>query len=237
MACSDDDPEPRSRIEFCEDWAEMACSAETVSACQSGTEEACRAAQQSFCEDLVPAGYSDAQGDACLAAVEDAYADADLTADEVDTVRRLGGACEDVVTGARSVGQTCETDIDCDAAGGVQCVQRGGQPSGTCQVPIVVNAGESCTDLAQTCTDGFFCNGSNCIATQATGAACQNDVECGSAGYCGPDGACATRLAVGVPCTVDEECQSGLCYAASGQQLCADLIRLSPAEPLCADLR
>lgn len=236
-ACSDDDPAPRTRAEFCQDWADAACSDDTVTACQAADEEACRLSQQAYCEALVPTTFSDERGDDCIDAVEDAYDDGDLTSTEIAIVRRLDGACSRVVTGTRVEGQSCDTDSDCDRSNGVQCIRRGGARGGLCQVPELVGAGQACTDPEQTCPEGFFCDGSNCIAALESGAACQNNVQCEPGGYCSPADICVARLEVGSNCSTDEECVSQLCYAANGQRTCADLIRLSPAEDICSDLR
>jgi hypothetical protein len=236
-ACSDDEPSERSRAQFCQDWAEAACSADTVSACQAADASACRNSQQTYCETLVPASFSDARGDACIDAVSDAYDDADLTGAEIDTVRRLGGDCSGIVTGTQAVGQSCDTNADCDGSNGVECVQRGGARQGTCQVPEPTGPGQPCSDPAQTCPAAFFCDGSNCIAARTTGQACQNDVECAPNGYCSASDVCVARGAVGSVCTSDDECLSGVCYAANGERTCTDLIRLSLSEDICSDLR
>ncbi len=236
-ACSDDDPAPRTRVQFCEDWANAACSDDTVSACQAVDREACSLSQQTYCQALVPATFSGADADDCIDAVGDAYADADLTGAEIDTVRRLGGSCSRIVTGTRGVGQACDTDIDCNRSDGVQCVRRGGLIGDTCQVPEAVGPGQSCMQPEQTCPEGFFCDGSNCIATLPVGEPCQGDVECSPVGYCDTTNECVARLPVGSACTSDNECGSQLCYAANGERTCADLIRLSPADEVCGDLR
>ena len=142
-----------------------------------------------------------------------------------------------IVTGTRAEGQSCDTDSDCDRSNGVECVRRAGARGGICQVPEVVGAGQACTDPAQTCPEGFFCDGSNCIAAPEIGEPCQNDVQCEPVGYCSTADVCVARLQVGSNCTSDDECESQLCYAANGQRTCADLIRLSPAEDFCSDLR
>jgi hypothetical protein len=236
-SCSDDDASPRTRAEFCEAWAEAACSDDTVTACQASSQDNCRSAQQGHCQEVVPVSFSDARGDECIDAVGDAYSDADLTGTELDTVLRLGGGCSGIVTGTRALGQSCDTDNECDRSNGVVCVRRGGVPAGVCQVPEEVGAGQRCSDPAQTCSEGFFCDGSNCIASKGAGQACQNDVECAPGGFCGSDDTCLTRLAVGAMCASDEVCESRLCYAVDGERRCAQLVRLSPAEDLCADLR
>lgn len=140
-SCSDDDSGPRDRAEFCQDWAEAACSDDTVTACQSSSQDTCRLAQQSYCLETVPMSFSDARGNQCIDAVGDAYDDADLTGTELDTVRRLGGDCSGIVTGTRALGQSCDTNNDCDRSTGVECVGRGGLRGGICQVPEQVGPG------------------------------------------------------------------------------------------------
>lgn len=236
-ACSDDDPAPSTRAEFCQDWAAAACSDDTVAACQATDQEACRLSQAAYCEALVPTTFSDAQAGDCIDAVSDAYDDGDLTSTEVATVRRLDGDCSRIVTGTRSEGQACDTNGDCDRSRGFECVRRGEARGGVCLVPDVVGAGQACTDATQTCPEGFFCDGSNCIAALPVGDACQSNVQCEPAGYCSPADVCVARLQVGSECSSDDECVSQLCYEANGQRTCADLVRLSPAEDLCSDLR
>ena len=109
-ACSGgDDAKPRTREEFCQEWAKKACSSAVVSACQATSAEACRLSQQAFCARLVPATFSDSAANACLTAVGDAYADADLTGAELKTVLELGPPCNRIVNGASTLGEACTT--------------------------------------------------------------------------------------------------------------------------------
>ncbi|HET9959845.1 MAG TPA: hypothetical protein VFQ61_35380 [Polyangiaceae bacterium] len=233
---SEDAPAQRTREAFCRDWAQAACSEQTVSACQAASPEACRASQVTFCESLVPSTFSDTQGDKCIQAVKDAYSDADLTATELTTVLKLDGACAVIVRGNRGKGESCSSTRDCDASTGYECVIRGGQTSGTCQIPEEVGAGQRCSALQQVCGAGFYCDGSNCIAAKEAGDSCVSDVECGEAGLCAGS-ECVDRAKVGSACTADEECISGICYTVNGAGSCVDRIRLSPAESACQDLR
>lgn len=235
--CSSSDPETtsRTREEFCRDWAEAACSEEAVSACQTNA-EACHLTQQRYCQLLVPMEFSDAHGDACIAAVGAAYADGDLTGTELSTVLQLGPPCDAVVRGLRGKGEPCVEDRDCDVSNGVHCVWHGQQPMGTCQVPEVVAPGNDCDAPQESCEAGYYCNGANCISTKEVGEPCVNDAECGADGRCAAS-SCVARLAVGISCSQDADCTSNLCYALSGGNVCVDRIRLSPAEPLCENLR
>lgn len=238
-ACSsDDDERPRTREEFCREWAAAACSSEVVSVCQAASPEACRLSQQGSCEALVPAAFSDARGDACLDAVRAAYADADLTSRELLTVFKLAAPCDRLALGSRERGQSCEASSDCDTAAGFSCVIKGGALEGTCEQPVVKGPGLSCAAAQEICTEGFYCNGENCVEGKPEGGSCTRHEECGPDGYCGADSECVARLTVNTPCSSDFECASGVCFALSGgTEVCLDRLRLSPSEPACGDLR
>ncbi|MGC4089031.1 MAG: hypothetical protein QM756_14240 [Polyangiaceae bacterium] len=208
-----------------------------VSTCQATNVEACHLAQQAYCLALVPANFSDEKGDACIEAVAKAYADADLTGAELLAVTELGPPCDAIVRGPSGAGESCSSDRDCDGSEGYRCALRGGAANGTCQVPELVGAGQKCAALQQTCGDGFYCDGNNCIATKSLGESCSNDYECGSVARCESDASCAPKLALGDPCTSAADCASGVCYSINGQRSCVDRIRLSPAEALCDELR
>lgn len=185
----------------------------------------------------MPRTFSDERADACLSAVEAAYADADLTGDELVTVLHLGPPCDAVVRGPQARGETCSENHDCDASNGFSCVKRGGSATGSCQVPELVGAGQKCEALQQTCGAGFYCNGENCIAAKDPGETCTSNDECGPTARCDTSSSCVARLAVGASCTQNEECASELCYMLGGSSTCVDRIRLSPAEPVCENLR
>lgn len=236
---SNDGPAEMTREQFCLDWANAACSDETVSVCQASNAEACRVAQRKSCQALVPtSGFSGQKADACLSAVSAAYADADLTAAEAKTVMRLGEPCDRLVRGPRGAGQSCSSKIDCNTPDGFDCVVKGSSSDGTCQTPIVKQPGLSCAAAQDTCTDGFYCNGTNCVEAKALGESCANPAECGAEGFCSTSSECTLRLAVSSPCTKDSDCVGDLCYQADDSiPVCLDRLRLSPAEPACDDLR
>lgn len=96
-------------------------------------------------------------------------------------------------------------------------------------------AGFSCDEPQQTCAEGFFCNGENCIAALDPEEGCSNDPQCGPEHYC--DESCQERLPVGEDCDTDSQCLSDLCYSFDDSRTCVNRIRLSPAEPMCAALR
>jgi hypothetical protein len=237
-ACSgNDEDKARSREEFCADWANAACTAETVSACQAANAEACHLSQQAFCISLVPENFSDTRGDECIKAVGAAYKDADLTGAELATVLELGAPCDAILRGPRGVGEECSSTRDCDASKGYECVFHAGSSMGTCQVPELVGPGQKCAALQQTCGAGFYCDGKNCIAVKEAGESCSSSYECGELAICNNDSSCAAKLGVGESCSTGAECASGVCYEVAGEKSCADRIRLSPAESLCENLR
>ena len=108
---------------------------------------------------------------------------------------------------------------------------------GTCHVPRVVEAGFECGAPEECCTDGFYCNGDNCVVGKDAGGVCSVQEECAAENYCAASGVCAARLELGEDCGADHECLSGVCFAFGSERTCVDRIRLSPSEPLCDQLR
>lgn len=237
VGCSSDAEPEQTREGFCRDWAAKACSAKVVSACQAESADACRLTQQAACQNALPAGFVDDNASACLNAVASAYEDADLNAAELATVLRFGPPCDRLVRGERAGGDSCEATTECDAAAGFACVIKGSDSVGTCQKPRVAQPGLACDALQETCTEGFYCNGENCVVGEDAGSACATQQECGSEGYCAADGTCAERFAVRAECTADHECLSGVCVSFDAERICVDAIRLSVSEPLCEELR
>lgn len=237
VACSGEDPAPRTRAQFCADWAAAACSQDVVSVCQASDAESCQEAQEAFCEELVPASFSDAGGSACLRAVSQAYADADLRDEELGVVLRLAEPCDAIIAGPGEAGDSCEEPRDCNLAAGLDCIKKAGSTEGVCRMPEVVGAGLDCEAEQKTCEAGFFCNGDNCVQARDPGEECTINEECGEEGFCNADGECEERFAVGEPCEEDIQCEAGVCYAFEDETVCTDLIRLSRSEPVCDDLR
>lgn len=236
-ACSGDDPAPRTRAQFCADWAAAACSDEVVSACQAEDVESCRVAQEAFCEELVPASFSDTAGSACIRAVRRAYADADLDGEELGVVLRLAEPCDGIIAGPGEEGDSCEEPRDCNLAAGLECLKKSDSTEGVCRMPEVVMAGLDCEAEQKTCEEGFFCNGSNCVEARDPGDECTIQAECGEEGFCNAEGECEESYAVGEACETDMQCGTGICYEFEDETVCTDLIRLSRSEPVCDDLR
>jgi hypothetical protein len=225
------EPAELTRSDFCARWAEAACTEEVVSVCQATTVEDCRYSQRQQCDDDLPSDLVNRGVDECIAAVADAYEDADLTAAELEIVARYGAPCNEIFLAGEG-GGACESDSDCEPA--LRCVFKD-EAEGQCQDPVIVEPGLRCTAPEEMCEEGFFCDGSNCIAALDEGDDCQNHVQCGGELYC--DEVCLEKLSVGDDCTKDAECSTGICYGPDGEMTCANRLRLSPAEPMCDSLR
>jgi hypothetical protein len=239
---------------FCLEWAERACNDTVVSHCSAADADACVAGQRQFCESIVDDGkYSRLTAEACLDGVEEAYADAQLTAEERDTVRLLGPPCDKIVSGSTGGGGTCTEDTDCNRDVDLLCVKKAGRGTGTCQIPQAVGGGRDCSAADAVCESGFYCDGTNCLAEKVSGAACSESVPCSAATRClTPDGqpptttdggeppaaSCEPRSSVGRPCKDDDDCTTRICSLRAGTEegVCSAVILLSPTDPHCASL-
>jgi hypothetical protein len=242
-ACSSDTSSSMTQPEFCTEWAKAACSKETVSVCQAEDAESCQLAQQRYCRELVPKeGFSSVHADKCLDAVSSAFEDGDLTAKEMLVVYRLGSPCDQLNAGPRDVGESCNSDDDCNAPEGVTCITKGTSTTGVCEIAKIKQPGTSCAAASDVCTSGFYCDGEHCVEGKGVTSACATQLECGSEAYCASTGVdsstCEARLGVGADCNADVECASGVCLRTdeAGPGQCFDRLRLSPAEPACNDL-
>jgi len=237
IACKEEEePEPRTREVFCRDWAAAACNEEVVSVCQAADVEACREAQEDYCRSIAPERFSGARSDMCIEAVGQAYSDADLTESELRTVRLLDAPCHQLSVGTRGEGQSCMVRDDCETAAGFDCVMKSDRATGTCEIPEVVDPGEDCEADQQVCTEGFFCNGENCIAARDPGDPCTHHEECDD-GFCDADGTCVEGLAIDDSCEDDAQCAEGICYDFGDERVCTDRVVLSRNDPICGDLR
>jgi hypothetical protein len=231
---------------FCDAWAESACQKDVLDACQADTKEDCLSSQSAFCRRLIPDNYSSEHASECLKAVQAAYEDADLTAEELAIVIKLGAPCDQLSKGTSSDGEACEKNDDCDTAGGFSCITKLGATAGVCAKPEEVGAGEACDGPAQVCAEGYFCTGEYCVVYKRTDGVCEADYQCKPADHCVIDatedpatGTCQLRGKLSTACAKDDDCQSHYCVVPSGKTegLCASLIRLSQSEPLCENLR
>jgi len=229
--------EERTREEFCADWADAACSEETLSACQALDAAACEKSQAEACLDLVPKNFSDSKGAACIDAVRAAYQDGDLRGTELSVVFNLSGPCALIIKGPGAVGDDCSDDNDCNAPDGLRCVKKSANDEGSCQTPVVVGPGRDCSGAAQMCEVGFYCNGENCVESKAAGRDCEHADECASGLFCNQDGKCEAGRRVSESCDTDQECQSGVCLENGEARVCTDRVVLARSEPICDTLR
>lgn len=246
LGCSGDEEGPKAdnalRTEqgFCQEWAKRACNSRVISACSS-TKEGCLDRQSNYCEGLIPSGYSSVNAEACLEAVEDAYGNAQLSAEDIDVVVKLGGGCSQLIRGARAEGDTCTDRYQCDTVHGFDCVIKPGQESGTCQVPEFVGGGARCDDEATVCDLNFYCDADSgrCFEPADLDDDCVSDVICGVNAFCekqsgDAEGTCTARLEDRRACVRDAECLSGYCLPSLGQ--CVSSITLTIESSSCNDL-
>lgn len=257
-ACSgtEEPPDPlRNAQGFCQEWAKAACQPSVVENCDTEKDD-CIATQSQFCETIVPEEYSRRKASACLSAVKTAYRDAKLTGDEVQIVRYLAAPCDQLSSGTRDAGESCNSNDECDTSLGFACITKLGSSDGICEKPDVVGPGQACDGDAEVCEEGYFCNGDNCVAYEELGEACDGDYECapehrcvapaasGAGGAGGGSGeaepaVCTERAGLNDVCTSDDDCQTHYCYKETGatEGECASTITLSRSEPLCDDLQ
>jgi len=204
----------------------------------------CKATQSDFCLGIIPENYSSKHASACLTAVKNAYKDASLSSEDIAIVIKLGDPCDQLSKGTSGEGESCMKNDDCNTAGGLTCVIKLGGDTGTCATPTEVGGGEACDLDDQVCSDGFYCDGANCIAYKKAGKACTADYQCTPETHCviptdATEGTCDARLALNDPCAADAECASGYCAIAPKDTMgeCASTIVLTRLEPLCLNLR
>ncbi len=224
---------------FCEQWGKAACNSKVVANCSAASADACVAAQKEYCLTLVsPSGYSSKYAKQCISAVHDAYADATLTSDEYKLVTSLAAPCDQLEKGPGAEGDTCSDDSGCNTLEGLHCVIRPGDSSGTCYKPKIQSGGFPCDQPDETCAANYYCDGSNCLASKAVGAACSATQPCVDAAQC-VSGTCQAKAAKSAACSGNSDCQSDICAIAAGSQsgVCVDTIILSPTDPICTHLR
>lgn len=223
---------------FCQEWARAACNDDVVSICgMTDDNEGCLESQEAFCDNsLEDENYVPDNARDCVDAVRSAYADGDLSAEELQTVRRFGPPCDTLWKGDSDEGEKCDEPSDCDTVDGYTCVRKG--ETSTCQIPEVVGGGRSCDEAQQICEEDFYCDGENCLERLDLDESCQSDEQCKADLRC-EGGGCVERAGPAEHCTSDAECASNLCTIAFGDSsgICVSMVRLSASEPVCKDLR
>jgi hypothetical protein len=232
---------------FCNAWATNACNPTVVDDCQAPSVDACIAAQEAFCKSKLPGGYQSDNAQACLDRVKVAYDDAELSIEDIRVVLQFGDPCDKLIRGSTPEGGACTVDTECDTLDGQKCVMKPGQTIGACHEPVVVGGGLRCDAPEETCEEGFYCNGTNCVEPAGPDDPCNADAECGADLRCildaaddagVPTGTCQPRAVLSAECTADNECQSGYCSIAPGETgLCADMVSFGLREPVCEDLK
>ncbi len=237
VACGDDggEKDPLSTAAgFCKEWAEAACNKDVVESCSEDPDvDACRESQVKFCRSMVSSSKYKKRGvEECLAGVEKAYADARITAEEAQTVLRMGPPCSRVLGGGEP---SCEKEADCSDTDGPVCEIPEGLKVGTCRL----SGGLSCEDSELECASTFFCNGENCVARLGEGKECESDRECKPTLKCAESedeegiNVCTPRKDTGEECEEHDECQSQLC--SDGE--CTTRVILNDRSEMCDDLR
>jgi hypothetical protein len=243
---TEDAPDPNATVSgFCGNWAKAACSSAVVQACAGAEKadatltDACVVSQRVFCEGLLPAkGYSSQKATQCLSAVQNAYKDARLTALEIATVRHRGDPCNHLIKGPQGSGESCAIDDDCDTLKNYLCVMKSG--SGTCQVPKLVDNGDSCSAPDSACNPGYYCGiDEACVKSKAVGKTCAADFECETGLVCDPDTTKCVAKVSAEKCMKDDDCTTNVCDIPVGSSsgMCVSAITLSASSGVCEDLR
>ena len=210
---------------FCQAVATADCSAALVQACYGATDTTLAAdtnlciAARSPISKCNPKGLSyhpDLAG-ACLTQHQAVYATSQIDGAAVASLR---DACLPVFNKGNTQGSTCALDSDCDVVNLLRCVVHAGK--GTCQSPVPVMAGESCTLAAAQCTDSnsrtdtLYCDtGNHCVAAGAGGDKCGAAQPCGTGLRCTATKLCASQLADSQPCHADGDCLGSFCLGAN----------------------
>jgi hypothetical protein len=246
--CSSTDAEadPNGSVSgFCTNWAKAACSSAVVLAC-SGAEkvnaeltDSCVMSQRAFCEGLLPTkGYSSQKASQCLSAVQSAYSDARLTALEIATVRHRGDPCNHLIKGTQDKGESCASDDDCNTLQNYLCVMKSGQ--GTCQIPTIVDNGDSCAAAGAACNPGYYCGVDEaCVQSKVVGKKCAENFECATGLVCDPESLVCTERVSAENCAKDDDCTTNVCDIPvnSDTGRCVSSITLAASTGLCEDLR
>ena len=231
---------------FCNAWATNACNATVVEDCQAPDVDACISAQQAFCMSKLPSGYEPDNAQACLDRVKLAYDDAELSIEDIRVVLQFGEPCDKLIRGSTATGGSCTLDTHCDTLNDEKCVIKPGSTEGACYEPVILGGGRSCDAPEETCEEGFYCDGNNCIERLGPDDPCGSDAECAADLRCVlvladdagvPTGSCQPRAVLSATCTTDNDCQSGYCSIGTTESLCANMVTFGLREPVCEDLK
>jgi hypothetical protein len=223
--------------DFCSQLAQHDCTQAVVQACYGASDttldadtQTCIAARSTLAKcnpsDLPFHGEF---ADGCISAHDAAYGQTTI---DQPTMQMLNQACMAVFNKGGTLGSDCTSDVDCDVGNGYACVIHA---KGTCQVPNVVPAGESCVDPAAQCDVGLYCDmGGHCVAEPIKAEACSDTVPCASGFRCDASAhVCEDTLMDGAKCASDDACQGGFCLSNE----CASVYTLAFGSSTCQDFK
>lgn len=247
LGCGEEDPDPLATAGgFCEEWAKQACTERVVDRCAARSRQQCELAQTQACLARVPDElYHRGGAQRCLDYVASAYEGDSpaLTAQELAVLTEWEFPCNRVLSGTGSVGDRCEHSKDCRTERGLECLIQPGKAVGECHEPEVVSGGDRCADTAKVCDEGYYCNGTHCVALQEHGDECSAELPCAPDLRCSTEGddegSCIRRLAAGEACVHHDDCDTGLCNRNSDEEtgLCTRELVLDVRVDACDDFR
>lgn len=258
-ACAEDKPaDPLASANgFCDAWADRVCSEDVATTCAFGDEtnavDKCKAAQKDHCLDRVNDDlYTGRGARECLDEVGEALNDGQLNPREYRVLMEFARPCDELLSGPGESGDACNAEIDCNSLKGFACVKKTGASDGECQKPDYVSGGRKCNTDNAVCEQGFFCDGTNCIAKLESGEACDAENPCADEFICSAAGdggvsRCVGKIEVGekdendqaVRCASNNECASGLCSKVEDLEtgLCVTAVVLTANATFCSSLR
>jgi hypothetical protein len=218
--------------EFCQDYSKREC-AKVANYC-SFSASSCEPSRLDNCKAMAAASKTGARqfnvdnADRCLKQLDTTYASLPIDATKLAA---LDAACARVFSGSAKANESCTVDFDC--TGDLICDKA------RCGTRKVVAAGGGCANIGETCPTGQYCNMANatspyfCTSKQGQGAACSDAQPCTEKLRC--TGTCGPRLAIGMICTSDDECESLYCnpYAPAGARKCGVGLSFSDGSPSC----
>jgi hypothetical protein len=188
----------------------------------------------------------------CLDAASKAVVDDVLNAKEYSLVTDLTGPCDKLLSGDGDDGDACSNNLDCNDIEGLYCVKAEGNPQGKCRDPHFVGGGAKCSAANDVCTEGFYCNGTNCLEKLTVGDACDIETPCADTLLCNEGGdsgttSCVSKLENNAMdsngddlfCASNDDCQSNLCSKVEDSETgrCTNLIPLNTNAEICDMLR
>ncbi len=187
--------------------------------------------------------YNSGQAENCVNQVSSAYSDAQITSAEYQAIAE---ACDLVFSGAGVKGSSCAVNSDCNQSEGLSCVIHPAASApdagaGSCQVPVNVSAGNSCSAPGAQCAEGYYCGTAQlyCVVDGQAGATCSSSAPCAADFKCSVVNAnqqCTAKLLDGTACTADSDCANGMCLTGTNGNVCGSIEIFALNEPFCLSL-